>query len=55
MNILIKLSSVFLVSLFIFSCSKIDPVTGEKVLIDPNEKIEQEKPQVKTAVFSVMC
>ena len=38
MNILIKLTSVFLISLFIFSCSKIDPATGEKVLIDPNEK-----------------
>ena len=38
MNILIKISSVFLVSLLIFNCAKVDPVTGEKVLIDPNEK-----------------
>jgi len=38
MNILIKLSSVFLISLLIFNCAKIDPITGEKVLIDPNEK-----------------
>ena len=38
MNRLIKLLSIFLISLFIFNCSKVDPVTGEKVLIDPNEK-----------------
>ena len=38
MNRLIKLSSIFFTFLFIFNCSKVDPVTGEKVLIDPNEK-----------------
>jgi len=38
MNILIKISSVFLISLLIFNCAKVDPVTGEKVLIDPSEK-----------------
>jgi hypothetical protein len=35
---LIKISSIFLIFLFVLSCSKVDPVTNEKILIDPNEK-----------------
>ena len=35
---LIKISSIFLTFLFVLSCSKVDPVTNEKILIDPNEK-----------------
>jgi len=38
MNILIKFFGVFFISLLIFNCAKVDPITGEKVLIDPNEK-----------------
>ena len=38
MNRLIRLSSIFFIFLFVFHCAKIDPVTGEKVIIDPNEK-----------------
>ena len=38
MSRLIRLSSIFFIILFIFNCAKVDPVTGEKVLIDPNEK-----------------
>jgi hypothetical protein len=39
MNKLIKILSFFLIFLFILNCSKVDPVTGEKILIEPNEKI----------------
>ena len=35
---LTKISSIFLIFLFVLSCSKVDPVTNEKILIDPNEK-----------------
>ena len=38
MNRLIRLSRIFFIILFVFNCAKVDPVTGEKVLIDPNEK-----------------
>ena len=38
MNRLIRLSTIFCIFLLIFNCAKVDPVTGEKVLIDPNEK-----------------
>ena len=38
MNRLLKLLSIFIILLLIFNCAKVDPVTGEKVLIDPNEK-----------------
>jgi len=38
MNRLIRLSSIFFIILFVFNCTKVDPVTGEKVLIDPNER-----------------
>ena len=39
MNKLIKILSFFLIFSFILNCSKVDPVTGEKILIEPNEKI----------------
>lgn len=31
---------IFLISLIIFNCAKVDPVTGEKILIEPNEKVK---------------
>jgi len=39
MRKLIKYISFLSLFLFIFQCAKVDPVTGEKVLIEPNEKI----------------
>lgn len=39
MNKFIKLLNFLIIFLFIFHCSKVDPVTGEKILIEPNEKI----------------
>ena len=38
MRKMIKYISFLTLFLFIFQCAKTDPITGEKVLIDPNEK-----------------
>lgn len=34
----LKFFSTFLIILFLFNCAKIDPVTGEKILIEPDTR-----------------
>ena len=33
-----KIFSHFLIILFLFNCAKVDPVTGEKILIEPDTR-----------------
>jgi hypothetical protein len=43
MNFTHKAKILFIISLFLSNCSKVDPATGEKILIEtnPNEKAKK--------------